>query len=432
MLVLRLSLAALTMVIAAPALADATTYTGTIGKIPVVVELSTGIEEATEVLAGRYFYPTMGIDIPLDAMTVQPGQVELTEEIPCTPALCEQPFMDETFPEAVRGAKWSLRSSDNGETITGTWQNGEAKPLPIRLAFAGTRMLDDAFAGTPDGMVLTTYSSRSGKQPFTLETAPYDYLRTATRLAFEPDTRWGDLAFTYGVDPRTKFRFPRITDLGGVDFTRANQRLANIQASMSIDALACAAQTYFGMGWTPSMEYAADTLGGFPDESVNVTYLSPTIMSWTEGGSTSCGGAYPDNHFNYTNLDIRTGRDLDMGRIFADWGPHDWSTGEAIDPAVAAADPSAYHYAPGQTLIDFARSKRVKGDADYEESCAPDDLIAEYLAISFREGDRVIFTLQDLPHVVVACGEDIYEAPIAELRQFLAPTAAEYFPSLAP
>ena len=41
-----------------------------------------------------------------------------------------------------------------------------------------------------------------------------------------------------------------------------------------------------------------------------------------------------------------------------------------------------------------------------------------------------VFTLQGLPHVIQACQEDIFEAPLAELRDYLAPTAADYFPAL--
>ena len=59
-----------------------------------------------------------------------------------------------------------------------------------------------------------------------------------------------------------------------------------------------------------------------------------------------------------------------------------------------------------------------------------DELIATNLDVTFKRGDIAVFTLQGLPHVIQACQEDIFEAPLAELRDYLAPTAADYFPAL--
>jgi hypothetical protein len=410
----RACLAVLAIAVASPALADATTYKGTLGKLPVVVEFTVGIEDASESFAGRYFYANKGIDIPLDAVTVQPGKVELTEETTCTREICEQPFADSIFPEAVRGATWSLESADDGETITGSWQAEGGKPLKIALDRVGGRIIEETPPITPQSLTLYTYQYTRGQKPLTMETAPYDFIRTDVELTLDTETRWGPVAFTYATDPRTKFRFPRITDLGGADFTAANTRLATEQALMSIDALGCEAQQYYGTGWTPGMEYFAGTLAGYPDESVEVIYLTPTVMSWTEGGSLFCGGAHPENHYNYFNMDVQTGKDIDLSLIFED------------------SKQGEYRWEPGPSLIEFARSRRVKSDdAAFEEDCGMDDLIGEYLAVSFRQGDRVVFTLQGLPHAIMACGEDIYEAPITELVPLLASTAADYFPVLA-
>ena len=59
-----------------------------------------------------------------------------------------------------------------------------------------------------------------------------------------------------------------------------------------------------------------------------------------------------------------------------------------------------------------------------------DELIASNLEVTFKQGGIAVFTLQGLPHVIQACQEDIFEAPLSELRDYLAPTAATYFPSL--
>ncbi len=59
-----------------------------------------------------------------------------------------------------------------------------------------------------------------------------------------------------------------------------------------------------------------------------------------------------------------------------------------------------------------------------------EELIATNLAVTFKQGDIAVFTLQGLPHAIQACQENIFEAPLSDLRDYLAPSAAKYFPSL--
>ena len=169
---------------------------------------------------------------------------------------------------------------------------------------------------------------------------------------------------------------------------------------------------YFGMGWMPGAENWLGSYGGYPDEQVNVTYFSPTVMSWSESGMLFCGGAYPEVHTYLTTLDVRTGKDLDLSKIFRDSKMGD------------------YRWEPGQSLIDLAIARRSKDEYAFGEECGIDELIATSLAVTFKEGDIAVFTLQGLPHVIQACQDDIFEAPLAELKPYLAPTATEFFPSL--
>jgi hypothetical protein len=126
-----------------------------------------------------------------------------------------------------------------------------------------------------------------------------------------------------------------------------------------------------------------------------------------------CGGAYPEVHQYLTTIDVATGQDLDLSKIFADSKMGD------------------YRWEPGQSLIDLAIARRSKDEYAFGEDCGIDDLIATNLAVTFKPGDIAVFTLQGLPHVIQACQDDIFEAPLSELRDYLAPGADRYFPSLA-
>ena len=270
----------LALLIASPALADAVTYKGTLGKSEIVVELSSPIEAPDAAVVGRYAYTRKGIDIPLDLVSAAPGELTLTEQRPCTEDICGPAFEAGTFPEELRGAVWALASSDDGATITGTWQDGDEAPIALTLERVGSRPVDLYEPVTVDQLLMLPSGLYDGTEDLSVDNAPYDFLKTQTRLTEGEETRWGDVAFRYVTDPRTKFPFPRVTDLGGADLSAVNTRLASRHALISTSALECASHVYFGMGWISGMDASAPSLGDYDQENIEVTYLSPTLMSW--------------------------------------------------------------------------------------------------------------------------------------------------------
>lgn len=384
---MKFATAALFALIATPALADAVTYEGTLGPSRIVLELSAPIEKAEAPLAGRYFYRTIGGDIPLHGLAVAPGNLELAEELPCTEKLCAVAFEGGTMDPPL-GAHWTL-TSDSGKTITGTWGDG-TKSLPIALELVGSRPLPD-FDGAPLSLAAVALDFTYSGADLSLAATPYEFLKMETGSATTaPETSVDGGAYTYVTDPRTKFAYPRIVRLDGADPAAANAYLEHRHWDMNMEALSCVARQYLGFGWGPWVAYAAGGLANYDAEVIEVTYLSPTLMSFTESGSTFCGGAHPYNHHAFTTLDIKTGEYLDIDRIFA---------------------------ASTEELAAFVIAHRVP-DSAYEAECGYDELIPMNLTISFKQGDRVLFALDDLPHAIQACGDDLYEAPIGELRQF--------------
>src|ERR1700748_1173312 len=95
--------------VASPALADAVTYQGTLGKTQIVVELSAPVGAPSGKLVGRYFYTAKGIDIPLDAVSAKAGKADLAEEKPCTDDTCTADGGDNPKPPPL-GGKWHLVS----------------------------------------------------------------------------------------------------------------------------------------------------------------------------------------------------------------------------------------------------------------------------------------------------------------------------------
>jgi len=302
----------------------------------------------------------------------------------------------------------------------------------VKLELYGTREFD------PSGGMMTLSDFAMGLwyqgTVLTAETSPYDYLKVTSIKLAEGDIReMTGGTFRYVTDPRTKFQFPRIVSLDEGDPAAANSYLEQRHWRASLDALYCVSQQYQGFGWA-GYNYDAGTLGWWDEETVEVHYLTPTVMSWTEGGSLSCGGAHPHNHHEYYNLDVKTGELIDLSRIFKGWIAKDFD-GNLVDLETARANPTEYQWGPDEELLAFVNEHRPSNEelgftGDLSD-CPIDELIPQYMAISFKGNDVVHFGMDGMANVVVACATDLYDAPILELKDLLTPEAVEYFPSLA-
>ncbi len=335
-MLLRISLAALAIAVASPALADAATYWGKLGTTDIVIELSKEFGAADEATVGRYLYAKKGIDIPLHVLEATPEKLVLYEEFPCTPKLCEPAFeAGGSLPEKLRGAIWTLSSTD-GQNLRGTWvaEKG-AKPLPIDVGLFGTRPFETTENMQPYQLTGLPFEIIDGEEELTYLNHPYEYLKaTSVDPESGEDIKWGDVTFRYLTDPRVTFAFPQVVDLSTSsveDVVPANQRLFTRRYVMANAGLDCESQAYFGMGWSPGADNWLGSYAGYPDEQVEVLYLSPTVMSWSESGSLYCGGAYPENHTYLTTIDMKTGKDLDLSKIFADskMGDYRWEPGQS-------------------------------------------------------------------------------------------------------
>ncbi|MEO6012198.1 MAG: hypothetical protein ABIQ30_01250 [Devosia sp.] len=418
------------LLVATPAFADSVTYKGTIGKLPIVLELSKEPGRGVTDIFGRYFYADKGIDIPLH-MEAGRGGLNLVEELPCKEDTKNCPnAQDDTPSNPPLGAKWALEVTKRGAALEGKWtDNGRSQT--VTLEKVGTRPFEPSDPASPGNLTDFAAALIYSDDVLTPETSPYDYLKVSGALKeTDPETLSGS-TFRYVSDPRTIFQFPRIVKAGDTDLTAANDYLQQRHWTFSLDALWCEAQIYQGFGWN-GYNYDAGTLGWWDEETVAVSYLSPTLLSWTEAGSLSCGGAHPYNHYEFHNLDVKTGTPIDLSMIFKGWVAKDFD-GKLADIVDARTHPRDFQWGPDEELAKFVKAHR-QTDAELglepDSECGIDELIDSNLAVGFKDGDKVLFTLGDLPNVIQACSSDLYEAPIAELKDLLASGAADYFPSL--
>ncbi|UVK40673.1 hypothetical protein LHFGNBLO_002164 [Mesorhizobium sp. AR10] len=391
------------------ALAEPVTYAGKIGQTDIVVEFTGDPSAPDGPLAGRYFYRSKGVDIPLQARPLKGRRFELAEEEACGAEKCGE---GQAAPVA---AIWRLASADKGKTLEGTWIGKKTRPL--KLTRIAAREQTEPPASSPLDLHDFTDIKFSGDDaPITMEASPYDYLR----LDFAPrtlaprigeKTGWPDASFSYVVDPRTRFAMPRIVELSGdTSAEAANALLHNRHRHASLGALSCAALRYAGFHENGPIDTMDDgSLGGYEDSTSEVTSLTPQLMSWRESGSLFCGGAHPTNYSEAYVMDVRRGVLLGLQDIFSD----------TVDGK------------PGPSLIAFIAERRKKPtdqtQIDFEAECGTNDLVDDYLAASLkRDGDKqlLVFRLQGLPHAIQACGDDVLELPVSEAQDLFKPEFA--------
>jgi len=420
---LRIALA-LTLLSASSAFAvDAVTYKGTIGKIPVILEMAEGTESGS--FAARYAYMSKGIDIPLHGTLDLDDGIKIEEEAPCDDKICKNADGD-ILEKPPIGADWTLESSADEQQLKGTWKDRKSgKSLPVMLTRVDSRSLGDSKGETVDDLDPSS-AARDATSFVTPKDLPYDFLKLDHSLKKGKVTAIGDSAYRMDLDNRVGLDFPTVVKLGKVDPARLNRSLKDQRLRWVSVAFDCYSQAYLGYGWTDS---EAQGTNGFDDGSaqVIVDYLTPRLMGITESGSQYCGGAHPDNFVTHILLDAKTGKPVTARDLLKDWVAKDVD-GNLVDPA-KVEDPTTLVWGPGDKLTQYVLGHRNESGASTDEDCPTADLVKTNLGVYFG-GDKLIFALVDLPTVTVACGGDLSSIPIKDARPFLTKAGARYFAEL--
>lgn len=408
------------LMLAGPAAADAFSYSGTVGKAPAILELSSepgrGIVEA-----GRYAYLAKGVDIPLKGVSGEGNALRFEEEAPCTEALCGTSG-ENLAEKAPVGADWTLKPAPDG-SLSGTWRDrATGKTLPLAFAPRGSRPTD-----------VTTYSAlesiepdyapveRGGVYAITPEELPYDFMKLDHPLRKGAPEPVGEGVVRSDADPRADVAYPTLVSLRGADPGPLNAWLRQGRLQMEMDAFECLSGAYLGFGWLSYGGAGSPGYDGAPQ--IRIDHLTSRSMGLTESGSYFCGGAHPDHFEIHRMADARTGELILPETLLGGWIARD-ENGAVVDTEVVSDD-GALSHGPSDELIAYVRAHR-QADPGADEECPIDDLIASNLGVYFTQ-DKLVFTLKDLPSVVFACGTDLLEVPLKDARPLLTEEGARYF-----
>ncbi|UBB15617.1 hypothetical protein [Comamonas odontotermitis] len=236
-----------------------------------------------------------------------------------------------------------------------------------------------------------------------MQATPYDYLRVARPLEQgEEVVVASNLAWRLVRDARTRFWYPRLTRHPDARILAiANALLEQRHWTMSLQALACKAAVY------KSLDPEAGSLGYFDHEQIKLSYLSTTLMSVTESGSPSCGGAHPNNHFDPFTLDLLHGGYLDFSRLIKGY-----SHGSEVR-----------EYSP--QLVRFIRkavtSRREPRDDD---DCT--DMLPDFMALMFEAPGKLGFVVSRIGHARSVCLGRGVSLSFGKLKSILKPEATRY------
>ncbi|MCG7372818.1 hypothetical protein MHL40_09030 [Pseudomonas luteola] len=256
---------------AGSAMAEPELLQGTVGQAKVLVELD--LAKPDEV-TGRYFYQKYHTDIALDGALDKQRTLRLSENRPF--------FSTKSVP-----MQWTLKQGANGRW-TGRWAS-KGKTLDISLSPVALP------PARPDDLPALDELRR---------TSPYEYLRLKG-LSLKKDRQ--DTFMGYGlqwwVEPVSRIRlFQLVSSPTAMDLSAANRTLQNRQWQE--------VNSYFGC-----LSGARDRETEF-DQTVKPVFINDSVLSVSLFTSYDCGGAHPDFGDAPLNMELATGKILELEDVF--------------------------------------------------------------------------------------------------------------------
>jgi len=235
------------------------TYTGTLGDMPIVLELNANGSE------GRYFYRKYRKDLVLSGK--KEGETLVLDE------------GHRRHGDDAPGPQLHLTPTARG--LDGEWRNGKGKVLKIELERA-----------TPADVPAETlpYIARLH------DNAPYEYLRLQGMTLQPGKTEtFNGYSLQWWTEPQTKLTlFEVVSGYSVEERQRINQQL-------------------LGRLWQEVVGYYGCLAGGEKSsyvQTIRPLLMTPSVISVNIGTAYSCGGPYPDHNNVPLNLDAKTGQPL--------------------------------------------------------------------------------------------------------------------------
>jgi hypothetical protein len=389
--------------------AERVVYQGTLeGAGRVVMELQPA--EDPKNYTGRYFYPGQGIDIPLsgpaDALIEPTALSEMNDDE-------RSKYGDSSAAFNSPAAIWQGRI--DAKRFYGEWtdeRSGRKRSFDLKriASYDPDVVKPGAVEAVSEIIAGGIGSSVGGDVLIDIKQTPYEFLKLE-KQSVPSGKIFGAGATGYQMwrDPRTKLEYPRLSRHPDPKvLSQINRLLEQRHWQMNLAALECAATRYTDTG------PAAGTLAYYDEEMITVQFLSASLMSISESGSTYCSGAHPNNHYELATFDLIRGEYLDWNRIMHGYVPGEYGYAEESEKLIA--------------FMEKARSKQkyltMTTPKEIENSCV--DVFPEYLALSFTAPNILSFNVSGIGHAMGVCLGPQIEVPFKDLKPLLKPEAKAY------
>jgi hypothetical protein len=366
------------------------TFQGTLGTSKIIVQLvepQEDMEGDTGRETSRYSYLPKTRDINL-VLKADDGALSFEETL-----LPLYMYGDEGTADKRVTGRWELRVS--AEQAKGSWQSPDGKKtLPIALSRVAE--ISRAEAGPERNLPIATYDELWAK------TLSFSDAGVAKRFG-AVEIRWvKDSAF--GITFPLLGAFP--------DEARKAAANAALLAAHHRDVVRYReCKNGVPIDWLPEND--------MPEFHYEVSYASPTLLSFSEAGSVFCGGAHPNNYITPITYDLTTGEKMG-GDYLLDLSPQGF--GRMLKLATKQERMAFERFAMGRWREAAARDTEMDGACD----AGWDDMAPEGekdFKLHLTEAGLAV-TRTDYPHVASVCLFTDFNPtviPWAELKPWLKP-----------
>jgi hypothetical protein len=342
-------------------------YVGTLGKSAIALKLET---DKNSLVTASYYYRNHAIDIRLEGKANK-SVVTLSE--------FESDRTDVT-------AKLSLKSA--GNTFSGNWSSVKQPKKFLAINLHRVTSKDLSTIKLPSTTLLNKWKLEQ----------PYDYLRFDAPAKLVKTETVSGKSVQWWLEPKSKIMFLRLPS----ESKTVNDTLTDAHYDLAITDLDCLSSNNGDYSYMPK-----------------VALYSKRILSVSASVYYYCGGAHPDGGAENLNLDLSTGKNLNIEDVYR-FVPI--PEGLKIDPSNSSASYSQYQETRGaaiKKLILDQFGTFTKG-IDQECSSAYDD--ETFVYFSWYLTAKGVMIESAFPHVAAAC-DNQFELPYDTVTRYLAPNS---------
>lgn len=341
-------------------------YVGTLGKSAIALKLET---DKSSVVTGTYYYRNHAIDIRLEGKANK-SVVNLSE-----------------FESDRTGITAKLTLKNAGNSFTGNWASVKQPKKFLAINLNRVTSKDLNALKLPSTTLLNKWKLEQ----------PFDYLRFDTPAKLLRTETVNGKKVQWWLEPKSKIEFLRLP----TESKAVNDALTDEHYNIAFNDLDCLSSNG-DFAYTPK-----------------IALYSKRILSVSARTEYYCGGAHPDGNAENLNLDLSTGKGLEIEDVYR----------FTTIPEGLKIDPNDYSEAYGKYLesrgaavkkLILAEFGGFTKDIDKECASAYDDETFSYFSWYLTPKGVVIQSA--FPHVAAACDNE-FELPYDTVKQYFAPSS---------